>query len=869
MAQPVFDEHPLQDYFRETGEQEELMPGSHPEYAAESSSSGHHAEPLSSIGLFVSHVLSRVESLHNLLSASSPSGPSDAFAERFKYDVISSSLLSTSLASSPQPGRRSFVSELPDRLNPIPGDHSRTSSSSIGHSDDVFAPRDASGLSHEPGDLRLVVAIISAAVLAFAAGFEMLSMLLVALALYVTSAVKPEVEKSNAATLTLDALNELISAGNVWDSAVNEAMSIIEKDERSPNSFYSPTSPQSPLLSLRVSLQTSLNTTQSQCDNVRQLLAALTSPQQLSQLSEMYAPATPIKSTFPSLASAEHLRPMSDPLTDWRRRTISMPQTSNKRATWNGSQAVSGGLLHPLRQRQKRQSELRSLFSAPEGHPLSAPSTPVAHKVLHDVKEEDDSSEPESEPFYPGNDDVFGVAALNLRRKRRSAVLDTFGTPPPSYSSQTLGHTAHSSISSSFASPSRFTLLQTNRRPFSLSSLSLALHGALAAKRYSCAHLLALRFEEDADDDAYWEDVRSIMALLTSTFSDASGNLMAALDEAEKKRMKEERPSTESLAALSREGSVSPESRQKDRLYPPPMRSMAEMTSFAPLPSHLTRFAAHVDAISSALNDARDHLEQCVASIREGKFEDANASMLPNPDGSTLDPFAADEENESQNTALQAYDRLRKELGFAFRECERGRERLLDVISASQPGPAPVEEEEISPTMPSLAPDTSSEDSHGDAIHAVHDRLEAPEVNVIDLDQPFDDATEHLLRTASSQHLPRPGIEQVYEADSTMAKFTRERSKLSREERIKLMKERRSSGTGLGIAAPPESRSQREQWGPGGEVVQELKDVIWQVGEKRRKLIEEIGLDSVDRAERSEISPEAVADAGAGESVVS
>lgn len=31
---------------------------------------------------------------------------------------------------------------------------------------------------------------------------------------------------------TLDAAKELISAGNVWDSAVNEAMSIIEKEER-------------------------------------------------------------------------------------------------------------------------------------------------------------------------------------------------------------------------------------------------------------------------------------------------------------------------------------------------------------------------------------------------------------------------------------------------------------------------------------------------------------------------------------------------------------------------------------------------------------------------------------------------------------
>ena len=31
---------------------------------------------------------------------------------------------------------------------------------------------------------------------------------------------------------TLEALNELISAGNVWDSAINEAIMLIENEER-------------------------------------------------------------------------------------------------------------------------------------------------------------------------------------------------------------------------------------------------------------------------------------------------------------------------------------------------------------------------------------------------------------------------------------------------------------------------------------------------------------------------------------------------------------------------------------------------------------------------------------------------------------
>ena len=473
--------------------------------------------------------------------------------------------------------------------------------------------------------------------------------------------------------------------------------------------------------------------------------------------------------------------------------------------------------------------------------------------MLHDVKE--DPSESESElPYASKDEDVFGIAALNLRRKRRSAALETFGTPPPSYTSQTHGHhSAHNSVSS-ISSPSRFTLLHTNRHPFSLSALSLALHGALSAKRYSCAHLLALRFEEDANDDGYWEDVRSIMALLTSTFSDASGNLVIALDEVEKKRMKDARPSTESLAGSSREGSLSPGDGKKRVSFGRPMRSMAEMTSFAPLPGHLTRFAAHVDAISSALNDAREHLEQCVAAIRDDNILEADTSQLPSFDAS---PSAGVDDDANQNTALQAYDRLRKELGFAFRECERGRERLLDAIAASKPVvPLADEDEDVSPTVPSLAPDTSSEASVGADV-AVLEKQNTPIPALVEVEQPqqpLDDVTEHLLLATSTQHLPPPGAEQVYEAESAAARFTRERSKLSREERIKLAQAKRKESLGLGISSDANSRSSREQWGPGGEVVQELKDVIWQVSEKRRKLSERLSVDSTATAD-SDLPP--------------
>lgn len=486
------------------------------------------------------------------------------------------------------------------------------------------------------------------------------------------------------------------------------------------------------------------------------------------------------------------------------------------------------------RDRDKRRSQLRTVFPPDDGYTLSvsAPSSPFPTRVLQNAQEDQSGSELP----YTRDGNVFGVAALDLRRKRQSAGLEAFAVPPPSYSTH-MGHSpAHSShySLSSFATPSRFTLLQTNRNPLSLSALHLALHGALSAKRYACSHLLALRFEEDEEDAGYWEDVRSVMALLTSMFADASARLLSALDDAEKRRMKDERPSTDSLVGSSRNSSVSPDPRRKSRL----MKTMAEMVSFAPIPSHLTRFAAHVDALSSALNDARDNLEHCVASLRDGKEPTpaANISMVPAADGSLGDVFT-ESTTEELTPALEAYDRFRRELGYALRECERGRERLLDVIAAMKPAPSSDDEDEAEPASPlqNLAHDVSSVEPAGLESLGPHEQEPALEISVQAIDS-WDDATEHLLSTLS-ERLPSPGVEQVFEAESGGGfPFAKERSKLSREERIKLAKARRESDQAFGAEKETRRKVSGEQWGPGGEVVQELKDVIWKVGEARRRI---------------------------------
>ncbi|KAI0940824.1 hypothetical protein AcV7_003100 [Taiwanofungus camphoratus] len=836
MAQPIFDdEHPLEEYFRRAGESNQVMPGGVTDFTEDQASTSGTSWARTYMDRLTSFLTKAYQlACFRLVSRSSPE---NTFAERFKYDVISSSLLSVSIAAPPCATRRTFYPELPGRPDdesnqPVPPGSIANSNRDLSCTQTAFAFT----------GLQWPIFWVSLTVIALAAEYYFLSIFLLGGAVSNWHALKTNREKASATTSTLHALSELISAGNIWDSAVTTAITIIEREERSI--FYGPTSPQSPSSGLRVTLQSSLHTTQVQCDNVRQLLSALTDPSQLAQLSEMYAPASPIKPAFSIL---DHPRPMSVPA--WRQSTTSMP--SSKRATWNGSYASLALTGSPaaqiLKRRRTRRSDLSTLLNMPNSRlaSVSAPASPQFATPLEGVQEEDDRVAPET---LIGNDECFGAAALDLQRRRKSAGMETFRISLPSYSSQVpqtppADQPAYVSTLPATTSSSRFTPLHTTRHPLSLSGLNLALHGALSAKRFACSHLLALRFEDE--DDSYWEDVRSVMALLTSTFEDASSRLMEALDVAEKKRIKDERPSPDSQASHSRAASLSPTplSRTLRSVQTHHTRTMAEMVSFAPMPSTLTRFAAHVDAISSSLNDARKHLEQCVASLcnsASSEDDDCEVDVAP---------------TVQEHPAFQAYDRLRKELGFALRECERGRERLLDIVAGAQ---STVIAEDVNPFVddtPALGLDTGSDtsDRPGPSSPASH-QPDIPGLRGIDGelglkvstdhgDEDLDDATTHLLLTTSSHHLPPPGLEQVFEADTGgIVPFTRERSKLSREDRIRLAKTRRDSGRLASMTlSEPSSKPSEERWAPGGEVVQELKDVIWKVGERRRRMAEQPG----------------------------
>lgn len=456
----------------------------------------------------------------------------------------------------------------------------------------------------------------------------------------------------------------------------------------------------------------------------------------------------------------------------------------------------------------------------------------------HSSAEEDNSSLTSSESNH------FGVAALELQRKRKSRALEAFRSIP---SSNSCG-ARNSVFVTSTSAASKFTSLQPARHPLSLSALNCAVQNAIAAKRYTCSHLLALRFS-DEEDEGYWEDVRSVMGLLTSTLADVSSRLSEVLDETEQQSLQDQILSPSSVLPSSEDDTNFRDQQNQNPSY----KSLKTdgQVSFAPMPNHISRFAAHVAAITSALDDARDNLEQCISALKE----DSSGSSQTSRRSINIPKTAESAPEEGVPVALQAYERLRRELGLALRECERGRDRLLEIVNP----PVPSDEEEFD-DLPSLGPDLSDRtdsippnlDDESDMAALVN----AENVSTVVVGRErgdageslIDDATSHLLLTATTKHLPMPGIEEVFEADmGTRAVFARERSKLTREERIKAAKARRESGIGLGIAfvdggdgndcvEEAQKMGGIEKWGPGGEVVQELKDVIWKVSEKKRKM---------------------------------
>ena len=531
------------------------------------------------------------------------------------------------------------------------------------------------------------------------------------------------------------------------------------------------------------------------------------------------------------------------------------------------------------------------LLIRPSGAAISAPATPQGTRLLGGVEEEtanhlnmSDPSEHEVDVdsvVPPEERGQFASAALELQRQRRGRGIEAFfsptTSPPPKYTpisphpplSAHITRIGSKSSQSSPISPrssssaSRFTAMQMPRHPLSFHSLTLALNGALAARRYAASHLLALRFgygdnldDSERGSESYWEDVRAVMALLTGALANATAPLIESLDATERERLRTENPTPTS--SRSRSSSLespirtSPLHHLKQRRRRQAHRSSSHFASFAPLPSHLARFAAHVDAMTNALDDAREHLESCVTSLRDGSSSSTATATIDATHTHSNPAQVIDA------PALHYYERLRRELGLALRECERGREPLLELL---RPPSADEDEGDEEDRVPALGLDAESSDSDKDVPQARSPPPFSLSSTVLvqkkqhrqqQGDEEEDGEAHGDVLVVGLERLPPPGIEQVFEvdadADDDSKTHSRPRPKLSRAERIAAAKARRASGLGLsaitldhghgedtiGAGATAEKQSKRWAGGPGGDVVQELKDVIWKVGEQRR-----------------------------------
>jgi len=364
---------------------------------------------------------------------------------------------------------------------------------------------------------------------------------------------------------------------------------------------------------------------------------------------------------------------------------------------------------------------------------------------------------------------------------------------------------------------------------------------------------------EIAYDPAYWEDVRSVLGLFKTALEDGVDKLRDAF------------PDTIFPATSPQESVLSPtmvitpasvRPAPKELIDNSDVREEIGQTNdllgflksgkagkgseagFAPMPSQLARFVRHMETMQNALTEAqlalRETVQMLASSSSSSSSADDHSSMIV-------------QEQEA------GYDRLRSALGVALRECERGRGPLMDHLHPSNFGlglrlgdtiPEELEDSDhLRESMPQLIhddnddPERSSTESmsmaHPHALSALRgdgDALATIVEGSRSVDEPESHAHVPTLQQLLEQAFVSEGREQVFEAEPvdhhSQAGFERQRATLSREERIKLVKARR---TNTELIPENGKALKKRKSRPGLDVIQELKDVIWQVGERRRR----------------------------------
>ena len=596
---------------------------------------------------------------------------------------------------------------------------------------------------------------------------------------------------------------------------------------------------------LKSALIAAFDSTRVQSDSVRQLFAPLTSALELSMLSEMYSPSAGAISPIPSHI---HIRGASASIL---RSPPSHASVFSKRSTWNGAART-------------RQTHAASELDSDPDCPHSPPSPSIA-SFLSEVPH-----------------DSFGSFALGIARNRRRTAKARRDFPSERPSSPFRQSTRPSSTQfgraqSPFTSPASplsrpDSTRSSPRRPCSYSSLRSSLECAVMARRYAASHLLALRFDEDPLD-VYWEDVTSVMNLFSKALLDASSSLAEALNEYLAARMAEQIP-TPPPSKIKRPSDAH-ETAARDIFGTPisPLSSppavigilpSVELSSFAPMPTDLAQFAAHMDITAKSIEAAQKELRVCLTALqspptsrgdREQETQGGNDVSV-----SQTDPLS--------QQVMDSYARLRRDLGAALRECERSKGSLTSALHGGAARDRDGSDEDAGALSPGL--EVSGNETKGILpISPASSNSSLP--YVAELETGIDNAAQvslsadvfddfintkrleaesvgsHISANGSGRNpFTQPDPEQIYEATIPPATAQlREKSKMSRAERIRQMRERRAAGGATVLSDIPGSSSDERasekngkigygHMGPGGDVVQELQSVINLVGERRR-----------------------------------
>ncbi|KAG8795378.1 hypothetical protein FRC12_015203 [Ceratobasidium sp. 428] len=787
MAQVVYDQHPLGDYLKdEAGEQalSMTMPGG--DQLLTDSERSIETEGLQDVFEPLVSVLRRLS--HTIMHLSRQTAHRE-FAERFTHAIILSPLLSNTSPSSSPPN----TSTIPHHPITLPTDESDLASSV----DPVHAWPLAAGV------LVLAVFVTSgftaACIIALIAGLAHVTdiapehharqFIATACGKLRSSGWLSELE-DDPAPMMLAALDRCVQATSAWDSVVSEAVGLLETEERTLFYSSSPPAPSAATSALRVALSSELNAATNTTDTLRGLFAPLTQPVALAPLTAMYAPPT----SPPPVRVRSHARYASigpGPRTLDGSPSPNPNTPGSKRSTWGpgigggggGGKFSTGGNYGTLGLGRRRTSASmrRSRLATPDRAmdvplPVDEDEDAGSPKVVSDIGEDSERLAPL--PQFGSDSEAVTTPRTPPRRNRTPNT--TFGSAALS----SLRRVSHNQI-------------QTT----SLTAIRHSLTVARSSRRHTAAHLMALRFADG--DGEYWEDVKSVMGLLSAGMEDAASRLGAAVESVQGNGLGDSSFGSES--GLAPGAVLTPLS-----------------AGFAPTATPKERFAMHVDELVGAAGRAKEL-------------------------ALSLSTLSLDVSSPDSDAQLEA---VRRELGTALRQLERARavlrqqhqrtrreEEDIDIdsdvpgLDGSPSSPASSEKgEELTPldAMHHSNADILRRDSLGRDTLLTRSTIESSNVR-------SDDASAYLLLGTSAQHLPPPGIEQVFEADSDdlinvggVGGGKRPRSTMSRAERIAAARAKRE-------LKPASSSGGGENWGPGGDVVQELKAVISEVGVRRRR----------------------------------